>query len=87
MPNIQHAILAFQVKEDQVPAQEHLADAVIVYQKCEFYLSSLTAQRAAFSTKLLCCLTQVSSLFWGVSAETEVCCKETKSGLSYIQDA
>lgn len=70
MPNIQHADLAFQVKAEQVPAQELLADTVIAHQKYEFCLSSITAQRrAALSTKLLYCITQVSSLFWGVCAE------------------
>lgn len=53
-----------------------------------FYLPSVTAQRgAALSTNMLYCFTQVSLLFWGVCADTEISCEETKSGLSYIQDA
>lgn len=86
MLNIQLTDVAFQVKAEQVPAQVLLADADIAYQKYEFCLSSVAAQRrATLSTKLLYCITQVSSLFWGVCADTEVCCKEMKSGLSYVQ--
>lgn len=87
MLNIQRTDVAFQVKVEQVPAQVLLADADIAYQKYEFCLSSVAAQRrATLSTKLLYCITQVSSLFWEVCADTEICCKEMKSGLSYVQD-